>query len=277
MLSIITTGRDDDYGVGFLDRLYKSIENNCKLFTKNGIEFEYIICEWNPFKKFLSQNEKFKHLFDSYNLKNVIIDKSVVIKENLNLNTFYEYFSKNCGARNAKNNILLFLNSDILLKEDSCKQISDLIKNNQISNQKFYRLQFRSEVTLDNLSEEFNRLNLYIPSNPDAIICGSYSGDFLLVSKETFCNIGTGYDEVNQFHRSNSSQCGMDGEILWNFHNRGVSIELIPLGYNHINHGRSNPYDGHYNMNGYVNKKDWGFINYKRKSVSHFCEIIYSD
>lgn len=277
MLSIITTGRDDDYGYGFLDRLHKSIEHNCKLFKENNLDFEYIICEWNPLKKYLSENDKFKDLFSSYNLKNIIIDKSVVVKERLGINTFYEYFAKNCGARNSKHDNLLFLNSDILLKEDSCNKICNLIKENNIDSRKFYRLKFRSEVNLNNIMQEFNLLNLHIPANSDSIICGSYSGDFLLINRKTFFEVGTGYDETNIFHRSNNSQCGMDGEILWNLHNRGVTIELIPLGYVHINHGRSNPYDGHYNMNGYINKENWGFVDYKRKDISNSCTIIYNE
>ena len=92
MITIITTGRDDDYGVGFLDRLRASIKNNIELLHESGIDYEYIICEWNPPKEPLIYHEKFKELFEKFNLKEVIVSNSVVEKEGLNQNIFYEYF-----------------------------------------------------------------------------------------------------------------------------------------------------------------------------------------
>ena len=43
MISIITTGRDDNYGVGFLDRFYTSIIKNSQLLDELEIEYENLV------------------------------------------------------------------------------------------------------------------------------------------------------------------------------------------------------------------------------------------
>ena len=82
-----------------------------------------------------------------------------------------------------------------------------------------------------------------------------------------------GYDETNFAHRT-ISQTGMDGEILWNMYNNGMRIKLIPTKYMHINHGKPNPYDNSYNDKGYINKSNWGFIDYEHDEVSNKLMII---
>lgn len=264
MITIITTGRDDDYGVGFLDRLRASIKNNIELLHESGIDYEYIICEWNPPKEPLIYHEKFKELFEKFNLKEVIVSNSVVEKEGLNQNIFYEYFAKNAGVRKAKFDNILIINSDIVIPSDSFSIIFEHLKIG-LEKDKFYRLEFREQI--DNDFNFIKSESVYYPSNPDSVICGYCSGDFLLVDKNSFIEFGMGYDETNLLHRT-ISQTGMDGEILWNMYNNGMRIKLLPYNYKHINHGKPNPYDNHYNDNGYKNKLDWGFVKYENEIVS---------
>ena len=270
MISIITTGRDDDYGHGFLDRLYSSVENNLRILSLANVDYEYIICEWNPIKDYLINNEKFKSLFDKYNLREVIINNSVVEKEGLNQNIFYEYFAKNAGIRNSKYENILILNSDIVIPKESFDVIIENVISG-LSKDKFYRLEHREQI--DNDFNFIKMESVCYPNNPDSVICGYCSGDFLLINKNTLIEKSMGYDETNAAHRT-ISQTGMDGEILWNLYNNGVRIELIPLKYQHINHDKPNPYDNHYNQNGYINKNDWGFIDYDHKIISNKLTII---
>lgn len=270
MISIITTGRDDDYGEGFLDRLHKSVEANSKYLKSKNIPYEYLICEWNPIRDYLCNNSKFKGLFEDYNLKSVAVLNSVAQKENLNQEIFYEYFAKNAGIRNSKYDTLLLLNSDIIIPEKSFDEILHIV-NKGLDKNKFYRLEYRNQV--DNDLNLIKRETIYYPENPDAVICGYCSGDFLLINKNTLVDHGEGYDETNAQHRT-ISQTAMDGEILWNLHNKGICIELISHPYLHINHGRTHQRDGFYNMNGYKNKPNWGFIDYKKEIISDRLIII---
>ena len=270
MITLITTGRDDDYGLGFLDRLYLSVKNNLEILTKLNIEYEYIICEWNPIKDYLINNPKFEKLFRQYNLKDLIIDNSVVKNECLNENIFYEYFAKNAGVRNSNYNNILIINSDIVIPEESFIEIKNII-NSDLVDKIFYRLEFREQVNND--LNHIKIESVYYPNNPDSVICGYCSGDFLLTKKNNFIEFGMGYDETNPKHRT-ISQTGMDGEILWNMYNNGMRIKLIPTKYMHINHGKPNPYDNCYNDKGYINKSNWGFIDYKHDKISNKLIII---
>jgi hypothetical protein len=270
MISIITTGRDDNYGQDFIIRLKKSLESNITFLEKNNIEYEYIAVEWNPVKGYLCDNQDLHKLFDNKNLKNIIVSNSVSKKENLSETIHFEYFAKNVGVRNSKFENILLLNSDIVLPESTFQKIVDLCTGGLCDN-KFYRARYREQVNMD-----LSRIVLedcHYPNNPDAVICGYCSGDFLLMKKNTFCNVAKGYDETNPSHRT-ISQTGMDGEILWNLHKKGVSLEFIDDVYSHINHGKPNPYDGEYNMYGYDNKEDWGFIKYNKKYISENKIII---
>lgn len=264
MISLITTGRDDDYGNGFLERLITSIENNAGYLEKHNIEYEYIICEWNPSKNMLFENERFLKIINKYNIVELVIKNTVSEKERLNNKIFYEYFAKNSGVRNAKYDNLLILNSDIIIPEESFNELIKISKSG-LSDDKFYRLKYREEI--DNDLNFINVQSVYYPQNTDSVICGFCSGDFLLVKKKSFIDKGNGYDETNINHRK-ISQTGMDGEILWNMYNSGMRINLIEFKYQHINHDKPNQRDGHYNTNGYENKPNWGFIDYEKKIVS---------
>jgi hypothetical protein len=270
MITIITTGRDDDYGNGFLDRLKKSMIHKKSYLEKNNIDYEYIVSEWNPIRNFISENFEFIDIFKNKKVKNVIALPSVSEKENLSTSVFFEYFAKNLGARMASNDILLFLNSDIIVSDECFDNIKELIKNGLDKNH-FYRARYRGQY--DNELNLITVEDCHYPNNPDAVICGYCSGDFLLIHKDTFYNVAKGYDETNPSHRV-SFQSGMDGEILWTLNNKGVTLKFIEEKYFHINHGHPNNVDGVYNTIPYNNKENWGFIDYERDNIKQNVTII---
>jgi hypothetical protein len=270
MISIITTGRDDNHGVGFLDRLKSSIEHNISLLEKFNIEYEYIIAEWNPIRNYISENENFKEIFKNEKVKNVIALPSVSEKEGLSTSVFFEYFAKNLGVRHAQYDNLLLINSDIILSEKCFEKMIEVSKNG-LSKEKFYRARHRAQY--DNNFNVITIEDCHYPNNPDASICGYCSGDYLFLHKDVFIDIAKGYDETNSAHRV-SYQSGMDGEILWNLQNKNVNLEFIDEIYYHINHGRQNIVDNIYNINGYENKSNWGFIDYTKTKIKNNVILI---
>ena len=48
MLTVIVAGRNDDYGKDFRSRLFRTALHNSALLNAAGIQFEYILAEWNP-------------------------------------------------------------------------------------------------------------------------------------------------------------------------------------------------------------------------------------
>lgn len=286
-LSIISVGRDDKFADDFIDRFKRSITTNIKFLEKNDIKFEYIIVDWFPIKnQFLYVNENLKEILSDSRIKNIIVDNSIAEKENINSEIFYEYFAKNVGIRNSKNDYILIINSDIILPQSAWGLINDILSSGDIVEKYFYRPYERVNVEFldDNKIKVVNNLVLEEKGLPDECICGGYSGDFLFVSRKTLTEIGQGYNETDPGHRSmHKWQTGMDAEILWNMHNNGVYKKFLMTPYYHISHGNSSPetslgikqVDGIYRLYiTYNNKSNWGFIDYKQEVLGSNTIII---
>lgn len=253
MLSIVTTGRNDNYGGDFVGRAGTSINQNLGQFVQLGVEFEYIIVEWMPFKKYLLDTHEFFFAKDFFpELREVIIDRSIAEPEKLNPDIYFEYFAKNAGIRRTKYDNVLIINADIILPEETCKEIVELCQK-ELDPNKFYRNRYRYNG--DQL------IDLHNPAFADACICGAYSGDFLLIDSTALINVGQGYNEDDPEHRV-TYQTGMDGEILWNMYNAGMRLEFLQNGYKHIPHGKDRGYDNYKIGQSYHNKPYWGFVNY---------------
>lgn len=276
-LTVIVTGRDDDYADDFLFRLEKSITSNIRMFKANNINFEYIVVDWFPLsaERHLYKCKLFEKIKDS-TISHYIVDNSIAAPENLNKDIFYEYFAKNIGIKNSTGDYILLLNSDIIVPMELCKHIKHIMDNNLKGN--FYRPIFRHNMRFidDNTISVIEELPLICTANTDNIVLGAYSGDWLMVEKSVILDAG-GYDETCQDHRNyNLWQTGMDAEILWNLHHRGTTLKELDTHYYHIKHGNSvghiatgrRQLDGLYREGvNYTNKPDWGFVNYPKKKI----------
>lgn len=267
MLSIITTCRVDNYEGDSIGRFIESVTQNTKQLEQHQIPFEYIVVEWNPINEYLSQNDRTKSIFNDLRFKDIAVDKSVSKAEGLSEDKFLEYYAKNVGVRAATYENILIINSDIILGPQIVQIIKSLLDNGL--QQKFYRARYR--ISVDN-GTPVEQLDLYAPQFVDGHLCAGFSGDFLLLKKSLF----PGYDEVNPDHRL-GRQTHMDGEILFALHNSSITLELINCHYFHLHHGKTTGYQsGAYNMQGYTNKEDWGFIKYPTKQIDN-TTIIYQD
>lgn len=286
-LSVISVGRDDKFADDFISRLKRSITTNIKFLEKNNITFEYILVDWFPIKnQFLYINEDLKEVLKDERIKNIIVENSIAEKENINPEIFYEYFAKNVGIRNSSNDYILIINSDIILPQSAWTLIDEVLNKEEIVLDNFFRPYERVNVEFvdDNEIKVVNRLVLEEKGLPDECICGGYSGDFLFVSRKTLTEKGRGYNETDPGHRSTHKwQTGMDAEILWNMHNRGIYKKFLMTPYYHITHGNSSPetslgikqVDGIYRLNiTYENKSNWGFIDYKKENISSNVSLI---
>ncbi len=115
-LSIVFGGRDDNYGETFIERLEKALDYNIKLLDKSGLEYEIIAVDYNPInEKYLHENDLLKSYLNNKRVKNIIVDNTVIVEENLCSTTYYEYFAKNAGIRVSSGDFIFVTNSDILL------------------------------------------------------------------------------------------------------------------------------------------------------------------
>ncbi|MFA5758093.1 MAG: hypothetical protein WC942_01760 [Clostridia bacterium] len=275
MLSIITTGRNDNYGGNFLERMRVATEETIKNFQTVEVVLDYHIIEWNPIKEPLCQLEDFQWIFSHPYVHETLVDASLVRAEKLPENIYFEYFAKNVGLRRCKYSNILILNSDTFVTAKLAAEISALIANG-LDHQKFYRARYREQVIInDNDRRYMGCQDLHKPYASDAIVCGTYSGDFLLCTQRCMVEYGRGYNEESANHRK-TFQTGMDGEILWNMHNHGAHLEFCNQPYVHIYHGKDRTYD-HYEGNiTYNNKPHWGFTQYACTKINDSCQKLYA-
>lgn len=262
-ISFILSGRDDNYMGNFIERMAFAWKKNIDILEESNLDYEIIVVDFNPINNnFLFKNTELKNILSNKKVKNIIVDKSVLIKDNLPEHVFYEYYAKNIGGIRSTGKFLFMTNSDIIISKEICNFINIELNNNE-SDLYFYRLRYRQNIEIPGKNPG-PLIDLHVSTNPDAEICGGYSGDATMFTKKSFINIATGYNEINTLHRTSSGQASMDGEILWNMVNGGMSMKLVDLIYEHVFHDRDGTKDGNYSVEKYVNRKNWGY----KKSIT---------
>lgn len=275
-LSIVLGGRDDNYGENFIPRLKQSVENNLSKLDKSGLDYEMIVVDFNPLNnQYLHKNILLTEALSHSKVKNIIVDNSVVLAENLGPTTYYEYFAKNVGCKNSSGELVFITNSDILITD--CL-IEELVKEtkNENKDEYFYRVRYRGEVPLGMIPDEANEPveDLHHPEFPDACICGLYSGDASMFSRNVLFNVATAYNEGEMRHRTHVHQSAMDGEILWNVYRKGKKLRFLEAHYYHIFHGPRPQRDNFYHQGTYENKDDWGFVKYPKENINENTVLI---
>lgn len=278
-LSIVLGGRDDNYGQNFIERLSQAVSTNLKLLDESGIDYEMVVVDFNPIgEKYLYKNNLLKDILSHPKVKNIIIDNSVIMAENLYPTTYYEYFAKNAGISRCDGDFIFVTNSDIMLSTELIQEISDEMENKDADNY-FYRTKNRGELelgTFPNDNTEILDLNeASIRSDPFcAAICGQCSGDATLFSRKVMFEVATGYNEGEQSHRTSANHSHMDSEIVWNCLQKGKSLKLLEMPYFHIAHERPHVRDGFCGTYVYSNKEGWGLVKYSSSSVNKNTQLV---
>jgi hypothetical protein len=274
-LSIVLGGRDDNYGENFIERLNQAVSTNLQNLDESGIDYEMIVVDFNPLdEKYLHEHPLLKEPLSHKRVRNIIVDNSVICRENLTPTTYYEYFAKNVGCRNSFGDLIFITNSDIIFSKQLIQQIQSEFENVN-RDDVFYRVRYRGEIPLGHNPDNQTLVeDLHHPEFPDACICGLYSGDATMMSRNVFFNVATGYNEGEANHRTQFSQSAMDGEILWNVYKKGKQLKFLESPYYHINHGRPNPRDNFYSHETYENKSNWGFVKYPMNEVNSNTVLI---
>lgn len=273
-VSFILTGRDDGYTGDFVTRFEVALRKNIQILSRHELEWEIIVVDYNPIDgKLLKNHPQLNDLLAHERVKNIIIDQSVVIDDGLSKNGFYEYFGKNCAALKSEGEFLFMTNADIIISNETVEFIKNDLRNTKYDIS-FYRWRYRQDILAQG-STVGETLDLYNPNDVDGAICGGYSGDATLFHRTVFNEIATGYNEVDEGHRTPSGQASMDGEILWNLRNKGIGTNVLDIVYYHVTHPRQ-PKDDSYSRESYTNKDGWGYSNYPIRQINNNTIEIYS-
>lgn len=271
-LTLVFTGRNDDFGGDFNGRFFRALRFNHDRLTEAGLSHEFVFVEWRPIagRPLLATllTETFRDVGE-HQLRCIVVDAAY--HDALSLNPrlqFQEFIAKNVGIRRARGEFVLTTNTDIYLG----RRVIDFLAARNLEQGILYRaprhdLKGHSDVSVMDWTvledernwEEVNRITPPLFTNA--------SGDFLLLDRAT-CHRLRGFNEVYR-----NAKIHMDGNFCLKAYESGVPLVDIGSPVFHVGRGtlhaqrgayRDRPAEapwGHIEWNSdvlYENSPDWG-------------------
>lgn len=198
-LSIVLTGRNDNFGGDFNQRLFSSLSYNHQMLSAAGVEYELVFVEWRPVAGRVLLADLIRESLPDIasRLTTYEVDERYhdAFSQNPRLQ-FHEFIAKNVGIRRALGSYILATNTDIYLSHDIVNSIGKQLLNPMVLH-RATRVDLKSWIDATNLDEDV----LADARNQAAInsIKGPYftnaSGDFLLLDRFSFHAL-RGFNEV---------------------------------------------------------------------------------
>src|SRR5688572_441349 len=138
-ISIIITGRNDDFGGDFNGRLFRALEFNHEHLAERGIAHEFVLVEWRPIagKPWLAEvlADRYAELMPDV-LTSYVADAAYHEAFSLNPKLqFQEFIAKNIGIRRCRGAFILTTNTDIYLS----RRVLDLFAQQALQPRVLYR------------------------------------------------------------------------------------------------------------------------------------------
>jgi hypothetical protein len=235
-LTIVVTGRNDDFGGDFNARFFGALQFNHDCLRAAGIPHEFVFVEWRPIagKPYLAMltANAFPELGDS-ELRSYVVDAAY--HDALSLNPriqFQEFIAKNVGIRRARGAFVLTTNTDIYLG----RGVRDFLAERSLSPRVLYRAPRHdlswagdaSSLDWDVLHDERNWEEVNDIKPPWFT---NASGDFLLLDRESYHEL-RGFNEVYR-----NAKIHMDGNFCVKAHASGMSLVNIGTPVFHVGRG----------------------------------------
>ena len=226
MLSVIIAGRNDDYGKDFRARLFRAALHNCRLMRAAGIDFEYILAEWNPLQDRPALSEEFVDRVP--NARAVLIPPEVHERYTLNPEMpFHEMPAKNAALRRALGDVVIVTNADIMFTEELVSRIAAGGWSKKAL-YRAHRIDVKPGLDWDEIQDPANQL----PSGEGRFNPPYYlgaGGDFCLAARSVWHTLG-GFNERIRF-----STRAKDWQFFLSAAAQDMRIEFIGAVY-HLDH-----------------------------------------
>jgi FkbM family methyltransferase len=271
-VSIIITGRNDDFGGNFNDRLFRALEFNHHHLTERGISHEFVFVEWRPItgKPWLADvlADRYPALVP-HALTTYVVDLAYHDAYSLNPKLqFQEFIAKNIGIRRCRGRFILTTNTDIYFG----RGVLEFLQEQSLQPRVLYRvprIDLKDHIDCDGLDwavledeRNYDRINHIVPP-----CYTNASGDFLLLDRESYFALH-GFNEVYRV-----AKIHMDGNFCIKAHSAGMTLTAMPTPVYHVGLGTLNSQKkiyadrpeeapwGDQRWNGevvYENDPDWG-------------------
>lgn len=180
-ITVVVTGRNDNYDGNFDDRLVIALSRNIRALPRA----EFIFVEWNPLPNRPLTSENIRKIFRD-RVKYYVVSPKYHSKY-CTIDGFLEYPAKNVGIRKAKGDFILCTNSDVVLSPE----VADAMRRGKLEKDCVYRAT-RVDIPMNYIDVEFPLK----PENKLEVNEGLFNacGDFLLMHRDSWVQC-TGYCE----------------------------------------------------------------------------------
>lgn len=238
-VSIVLTGRNDDYGVGFEARFFRTLRFNHRELSSRGIAYELVFIEWAPPD---DRPRLVDRVFDAVPdldpraCRWFVVDAQYQDALSLNARLAYlEFVAKNVGVRRAAGRFVLTSNCDVYFG----RVVLDAMAQGRLDTRVVYRAP-RYDLKAETGDGNPDWPQIEDPANLDSrprslrppFMAGG-TGDFLLLDRDTFHEM-RGFNEVYRVAR-----IGVDRNFLVKALSLGLTIEDIGGPVYHVNHAGS--------------------------------------
>jgi hypothetical protein len=234
-LSIVVTGRHDNYGGDFNERFFRALRFNHARLSERGVDFELVLVEWDPVpgRPYLCDLVAAAvPEMPAGRIRRFVVapEYQAAMVQNPRVG-YMEYVAKNVGIRRADAPLVLATNTDILLG----REVVDALAARRIEPGTLYRAA-RYDIHLGRDQSHFSWDLLEDPANharrpvlrPPLFSGGS--GDFALLDRESFHAL-RGYNEAYR-----AVKVGLDLNFLVKAFGAGYPLADIGGPVYHINH-----------------------------------------
>ena len=222
-LSIVLTGRNDDFGGDFNGRLFRALEFNHRALTAAGISHEFVFVEWRPMpaKPYLAHllGQRYPHLAGDV-LVSYIVDPAYHEAVSLNPRLeFQEFLAKNVGVRRSRGRFILTTNTDIYLGRDVVERLAEQNLEKGVLF-RTVRVDLKAYTDVRHLTWEIleEAENHEIVNEITPPYYTNASGDFLLLDRENWLQI-RGFNEVYRV-----AKIHLDGNFCYKCHACGLDV-----------------------------------------------------
>jgi len=263
-LTIIATGRNDDFGGDFNGRFFRALHFNHRQLAAAGITHEFVFVEWRPIDRrpLLASvlADEFAEL-RSLRLRSYVVDPAY--HDALSLNPrlqFQEFIAKNVGVRRALGEFVLTTNTDIYLSRGviACLQARAL-EPGVLYRAARHDLRSDQDVSVVdwNLLEDNRNCDVINTIRPPMFT--NASGDFLLLDRQTSQRL-RGFNEVYRV-----AKIHIDGNFCVKAYASGIRIVDIGAPVYHVGRGTLHAQIGMYRARSH--EAPWGDMRWKSDMI----------
>lgn len=244
-VSLVVTGRNDDFGGDFNGRFFRALRFNHEQLTAAGVPHEFVFVEWRPLagRPYLAARleAEFPHL-GSAELQCFVVDPAYHDAISLNPRLrFQEFIAKNVGIRRARGQFLLTTNTDIYLSRGVIARLSE----RSLDCDTLYRaarhdLKSNSDVSWMEWDLLEDERNWELVNRIKPPLFTNASGDFLLLDTNSYHRL-RGFNEVYR-----TAKIHMDGNFCVKALSSGVRLVDIGSPVYHVGRGTLHAQVGSY-------------------------------